>query len=235
MRYLGGKQKIAKETAAAILKHTPNRSVCVEPFVGGGSMTAALSSHFELSIARDTHEDLILMWQALQNGWIPPDDITEEAYQVLRHSAPSALRAFAGFGLSFSGKWFGGYARDTAGYRDYCGAAKRGLLKKLQACKNVLYIQGSYSEAFVQPSWVVYCDPPYTGTTGYKDAFDSEKFWVKADQWVDMGADVFVSEYKAPKHWTPIGQKTRNRAMRSGEEVKKVTECLFMREDKACV
>lgn len=228
MRYLGGKSKIARKTAAAILGHTPRRGVLVEPFVGGGAMTEALSPAFELTVARDTHEDLVLLFQALQSGWVPPEHVTETEYAAHRECpVPSALRGFVGFGASFGGKWFGGYAR--GGERNYASESARSLARQMQAGGNVVYLQGSYADAFVQPGWVVYCDPPYVGTTGYKDAFCPTTFWRKADAWAAMGAQVYVSEYQAPAHWTPIWEETRTRDMRSDlQTAQQVTERLFV-------
>jgi len=47
---------------------------------------------------------------------------------------------------------------------------------------------------------VVYCDPPYANTTGYKGAppFDHAVFWRRAVEWARAGAVVYVSEYRAP-------------------------------------
>ena len=94
MRYLGGKSKIAKKITAAILAHTDRRGLLIEPFCGGGAMTAALAPHFDRVDASDIVEDLILMWQALQDGWQPPRVVTEAEHATIKHAPPSALRAF---------------------------------------------------------------------------------------------------------------------------------------------
>ena len=64
--------------------------------------------------ASDSHEDLILMWQALMRGEMEPfADVTEVEYAALKTAAPSARRGFVGFGASFGGGWFGGYGRHS--------------------------------------------------------------------------------------------------------------------------
>ena len=104
VRYLGGKTRLAKHIANAILTDTPNRKTYLEPMIGGGSVFAAMAPHFDFAVGADIHPDLILMYQALAQGWLPPTYVTEEEYQTLKHDPePSALRGFVGFGCSFGG------------------------------------------------------------------------------------------------------------------------------------
>lgn len=53
---------------------------------------------FEKAIAADAVPDLIMMWQALMQGWEPPDQVSFQEFERLRHTdiTPSALRAFVG-------------------------------------------------------------------------------------------------------------------------------------------
>lgn len=64
------------------------------------------------------------MWQALQQGWQPPEIITkDEYYYVKEHKDENpALTGFVGFGCSFGGKWFGGLASNKKG-DNYCTRA----------------------------------------------------------------------------------------------------------------
>lgn len=226
MRYLGGKSKIAKPLTARILELTPNRKRLVEPFIGGGAMTSELAPHFGEVDASDAHEDLVLMWQALLNGWEPPTSITENEYKALKLSDPSALRGFAGFGVSWGGKWFGGYARGDG--RNYADQSSRALVRQAAKMGNVTVSRAGFLEVNVRLNDVIYCDPPYAGTTGYEPVFNSEIFWITARSWVEKGADVFVSEYAAPEGWPEVWAKTRTRDMKSKlTNAVQVTEKLF--------
>lgn len=214
MRYMGGKSRISKALSEVILAHTDKRKVYVEPFVGGGAMAEKMAPHFETVILNDLHEDLMLMWDAVLNkGWIPPTEVSYEQYQELRNAEPSALRGFAGFGGSFGGKWFGGYARggnnSDGTPRNYQAESKRNLLKQATKIGKAICVQGSYTSLPpVNTAPVIYCDPPYADTTGYSlDGFPHKEFWVKAQQWAEAGADVFVSEYQAPEGWEAIWEK----------------------------
>jgi DNA adenine methylase len=218
MQYLGGKFRIARELSKVILDATPERSLYWEPFIGGGNVFEHLAPHFARAIGSDIHPDLMLMWQALQDGWIPPDSISETEYAALKHAEPSALRGFAGFGCSFGGKWFAGYARGDQ-KRNYATNARNTLARQNSAwsATNVTFRCMDYAEFDPAAGAVIYCDPPYAETTGYKStpSFDHPKFWETAARWAAQGCHVFVSGYQAP--YAPLWAKQRNLEMQAGE------------------
>lgn len=230
MQYLGGKCQIAKNITKAILENTTSRSRFIEPFIGGAAITSRIAKYFDVVFASDIHEDLILMWQSLSKGWEPPDSVSEDEYKELRNSQPSALRGFTGFGCSFGGKWFGGYARNSIGF-DYCGATKRVVLRDIGKMNNVYFTHCKYSEVSPTKGDVVYCDPPYANTTGYKDKFNSEEFWATVNDWSDKGVNVFVSEYTAPSNWIPVWEKSYNRKLRGDlKTVDRVVDKLWIKK-----
>lgn len=204
MKYLGGKSRLAKPIAEVILGSTSARASYVEPFVGGGSVAAEMSGHFKRAYLSDASPDLILMWRALYAGWQPPEVVTEEEWRSLRSAEPSALRAFAGYGCSFGGRWFQGYARNNPG-NDYACQSRNSLLRKVAASRASMVYQASYDRAMIPVGSVVYCDPPYANAKGYErtGAFDSSAFWAWAQR-VSRFAHVFVSEFAAPEGWAPI-------------------------------
>jgi len=145
------------------------------------------------------------MWQALQYGWEPPGDITQEQYyQIKAMQSPNPLKAFAGFGCSFAGKYFGGYAR---GHGADAKTAKSQLNKRLyakvagsQGLKDCIFNCIDYEQAIkLYDPDVVYCDPPYKGTTkfyGLPD-FDYARFWdVMFEE--SLNRTILISEYEAP-------------------------------------
>ena len=221
MRYLGGKSRLAKRIGATILEHSNQRGYYIEPMIGGGSVFFELAPHFQRSYGGDVQEDLILMYQALADGWVPPDTVTEEEWRELRDSPPSALRAFAGFGCSFGGRFFEGYGRDRDGNRNFAGETKKRLATYQNTLRTLptapLFGQGDYEERWPLRGSVVYLDPPYAGTKGYSSKragvpeFDTDKFWDVVTKWVtEDGAHVFVSEFNAPDKWTPIWERERS-------------------------
>jgi DNA adenine methylase len=217
MRYVGGKTRISKWVADNVRLLGGTRPIYLEPFVGSGACFVKLSPTFQEVIASDAHTDLIMMWKALAEGWVPPAHVSREEYFLLKTSEPSALRGFVGFGASFSGKWFGGYV-DTAWdahwnrfTKSYLGAARESVLKAAPFFKRATIIHSDYRKHQVDDRTVVYCDPPYDGTLGYGGTakFGSGEFWTVAEAWSNAGAVVIVSESKAPEGWRAHATRER--------------------------
>ena len=105
--YVGNKRRIAKPISAYLESIRAGREFW-EPFCGGLGITAVMSGP---RVASDISEPLITLYKALQQGWDPPEVLTREEYAQLkkRQDPYDPLTAFAGFGCSFGGKWFGGY------------------------------------------------------------------------------------------------------------------------------
>lgn len=248
MRYVGGKAGSggvagpARKVAKAILDHTTRRSVYVEPFLGGASVWENLSPSFQRAIGMDAAPDLMLAWQAAADGWVPPTRVTPEEYADLRHASASALRGFVGFSCSWGGKWFGGYARGVGSsgrIRNYAEEASRRTVRIAKTMSSENLHCADYRDLFdiagPLADAVVYADPPYAGTTGYRLAesivgkFDHDDFWSAAAFWADEGAHVFVSEYTAPEGWEPILELDHYRSLGGGKVKKRMTEKLWVR------
>lgn len=204
MRYVGGKQRIAKVIAAEILAVDEEIDTYVEPFVGGGAVAAVLGREFDHVHYSDTHPDLILMWEALSNGETFPETISREEYAELRSSPPSALRGLVGFGGSFGGKWFAGYAKggfNSKGPRNHYGESLRRAERDIVGMRgrvSTRFSRRSYEDVHGAPGTLIYADPPYEGTLGYGSEFDHGHFWDTVARWAVEGSHVFVSEYAAP-------------------------------------
>jgi DNA adenine methylase len=230
MKYMGGKSRIAKQIAATILASTNERSYYFEPFVGAGSVAAQMVPHFEHSYLSDASPDLIALWTALQQGWEPPEVVTEEMYQHYRNAPVSAMRGFVGYGCSFGGKWFGGYARNDPRPGRSSSAINAGRLlgERMRAVSGASFHNLDYRDLFIPNGSVVYCDPPYAGTTGYgrTGAFDSDEFWKWATA-LSRYATVYVSEYSAPEGWRSVWSATPRVTMRVDDNKARATEHLW--------
>ena len=213
MRYLGGKSRLCKKIAGIINPLVADRPY-YEPFVGAAWVAQHVTASWRL--LTDASADLIAMWAALQKGWLPPTTVSEPEYAAaMRGETTPALRAFIGFGCSFGGKWFGGYARDNRG-RNYATGAHNSLMKKLAGLKGAVFEHTDYRRLAPRPNSVIYCDPPYAATTGYGavGAFDSSEFWEKAREW-SRTCTVLVSEYKAPDDFKCIAEFETKLEMRT--------------------
>jgi DNA adenine methylase len=116
MQYQGGKNKLAEPIAKKIRGGVLSDTL-VSLFCGSCAVEAKLAPYFKKVICNDAHPYLMEMWKALQQGWEPPDIVTEAEYQYIKahKDEDPALTAFVGFGCTFGAKWFGGYARDKRG------------------------------------------------------------------------------------------------------------------------
>lgn len=239
MQYMGGKSRIAKPIADIIVAARGDRTFYVEPFLGAGSVALRVASSFTRLVLADSSPDLVKLWRAVQRGWVPPTTLSEDDYRALRHAKPSALRGFAGFPCSFGGKWFGGYARDPKGGRNFAESASRSMVKRGETLRDALIMRADYRDVVSSiplHKAVIYADPPYAGTTAYGnvESFDSAEFWREMKFCVKAGAIVFVSEYAAPKGWRevwgsdPISTLRRENIETSGE-IRRAGEKLFVR------
>lgn len=198
MRYLGGKGRLAKKFAPILLEALTPTSRFVEPFVGGFNVVPALG-HVR-ALCNDVHPGLFSLYCALQGGSIPPEELSEERYAEMRRAQDwdDPLTAFAAFGCSFAGKEWGGYARDAQG-TNYARTARNSLLRKAKFMSGVVFTCVDYRDLSTGPGDVVYADPPYANTTGYKTGhFDHSAFFEWCEQCVQSGARVFVSEFAVP-------------------------------------
>lgn len=216
MNYQGGKALVVKHFEFVINAHSSTGATYWEPFLGGGSVAARVAPRFARSVLSDSMPDLIDMWKALIQGWNPPETLTEEEYRNLRHAASSPLRTFAGFNLSYGGKWWGGYARPHVKQRDRVGAPRRSCISKAAAFSQSEIHCMDYSQITPKRGDVVYCDPPYAGTTAYDAVaeFDHDTFWGHAKRWADGGVHVYVSEFTAPAGWASVWTRTHRNPMR---------------------
>ena len=151
-------------------------------------------------IGNDIHKNLIALLEALQNGWIPPTNVSKEFYYDVKSNQnkySDELVGFVGFLCSFGGKWWGGYAANKVG-RNYADEGSRTLIKQAKNFNGIVFRCGSYLEMDIPPNSLIYCDPPYEGTTKYKDGFNHAEFFQWCRDKVIEGHIVFVSEYSAP-------------------------------------
>jgi DNA adenine methylase len=221
MKYLGGKHGIGKLLAEIMLKKCPPDKMkgYFEPFCGSlGVFKHMTDKKYKKYIASDLHPDLIEMWKKIQEDkLVLPDEINEEKYIELKNAkSPNALRAVAGFGLSFGGKFFAGYAQKWAGNsgRNFLNEFKSSIDKitpKIRQ-KNVHFFNKSYTD-FHPKGMLIYCDPPYKSTEGYSTGnFDSELFWETMRKWSKNNC-VFISEENAPNDFTIVWKRQKRRTL----------------------
>jgi DNA adenine methylase len=222
MKYLGGKHGIGKLIAEFISTACPSNKVngYLEPFCGSlGVFKNMTDKHYKKYVASDKQPDLIELWRKIQaNKLRLPEHISEEEYNKLKHAnSPNAMKAVAGFALSFGGKYFAGYSQKWAGNsgRDFLKEFKTSLekIKPTIQQKNVHFYNRSYNE-FHPHNILIYCDPPYKSTEGYSSTgtFDHEEFWNTMRKWSKDNC-VFISEENAPSDFKVVWKKSKRRTL----------------------
>lgn len=227
MKYMGSKARHAKEILPIILADRQPDQWYVEPFVGGANVIDKVRGN---RIGSDVNAELILLLKAMSKYeyWIPPYKITEEEYKSAKSKEISVLRSYIGFGLSYGGKWFGGYRRDSIGKRDYSFESYKNYMIQAPKLFGVNFRHCSYDALDIPPNSIIYCDPPYAGTTKYASgAFDHNAFWAWCERMSDAGHQVFVSEYVAPDEWECVWEKRVNNTLTKNTGSKQGVERLF--------
>ena len=219
--YAGGKAKISRHIVRELVeRHGPRIGSYVEPFLGGANVAEAVAPHCVSMRLADLRPDLVMMFRAhLDGSWTPPETCSRSRYLALRTAPPSPDRGFYGSAMSFGGKWFGGYSGAWGNRQcdDYLGMGQRAcerVRSALSQADSVEWFPGvDYRAVPIRPGDVVYCDPPYAGTTDYGayldgTRWDAAAFWRWA-QAVSAFAFVYVSESAAPAGWRPVWSGTQ--------------------------
>ena len=105
-------------------------------------------------------------------------------------------------------------------------------LERLQRLERLERYSGDYQDVPIPEGAVVYCDPPYAGTSGYSNVhkydFDSERFyyWLRTRDY-----PVYVSEYTMPDDFVCIWEKEKRVTYSSSDNKKKRMEKLFVHKN----
>jgi DNA adenine methylase len=234
MKYMGSKSRIAKHILPIMLADAEKHGITtwVEPFVGGANMIDKVPESYK-RIGIDLNEHTIAALLAVRdfsNGL--PDAVSEDAYKKLKGQSASPISSWIRFAASFSGKFENGYARqgDPLKYKSSpVEEGKRNALKQSPKIQSVEFICASYLD-YKPVNSLVYCDPPYQGTTGYKTgAFNHEEFFEWCRVTAKNGNLVYVSEYNAPLDFEVVwqGEISTNFASQRKEATHKAVEKLF--------
>ena len=239
MKYMGSKNRFAKELLPIMLENRTPEQWYIEPMVGGANMIDKVDGN---RLGADFNEYLANMWLALTDGWKPKEHYTKEEYTNIKNNKenyPKYLVGYVGFICSYSGKWFGGYANDKPESRrlkngtlpNYQKESLNSLSRQIPNLKNVIFKHSDYKNLEIPNNSIIYCDPPYEGTTKYKDDFNHVDFWEWVRVKTKQGHKVFISEYKAPEDFKCVWSKKTNSQLSANGKIggnKISTEKLFV-------
>tara|TARA_R100001440_G_scaffold69051_1_gene90761 strand:+ start:205 stop:921 length:717 start_codon:yes stop_codon:yes gene_type:complete len=203
--YMGGKSRIYKKLINFMEAERGENMTWVEPFMGSGKVLFNVKGP---RIGNDINHELIALFKAVQNGYEPPSEVSEDEYNHIKHHQelyPDHLKGFVSFACSFGGSRWNGYSRGEN--RNYALESKRAIERNKNKIKDVVLYSSDYKTLNIPPSSLIYCDPPYINTKGYGFEFDHDEFYDWCRLKVAEGHLVFVSEYEAPKDFKSVWSK----------------------------
>lgn len=220
---MGSKNRIAKFILPIMLAEAEKQGLktFVDCFVGGGNIIDKVPNSFK-RIGYDLNPHTIAALIAIRDmvGQLP-ESFTFEQRKFYKEQPASPLTSWACIVTSFGADLKGGYAREK-GSNDttFVGYGKRNAQKQSPNLQGVELVNQGYDTIVFQEPSLIYCDPPYQGTTGYKTgAFLHDKFFDWCRQKKAEGHIVFVSEYNAPSDFEVVWQgevKTNFASTRKG-------------------
>lgn len=238
---MGSKNRIAKHLLPIILKNRKELQYYVEPFVGGANIIDKVDGR---RIGADLNLYLIESLKLIRDNpkYIPINNkqFTELDYKNAKPKDTKlncfsyGLIGLAGFAYSFGGKWFGGWSRGKNGKgedRDYVAETHRNLTKQSPLLQSVEFLHSSIFDLYLPKNSIIYCDPPYAGTTKYKDDFNHDLFWQWCRDKTSKGHKIFISEYNAPDDFVCVWSQELNVTVSKGAQ-KKALEKLFIHESQ---
>lgn len=235
MQYFGGKQRISKQISQYINSILGDDQIFIDMFCGSCNIISKVKG--DQRFANDKHKYLVAMLKDASEGREFPEKVTKDDYTFVKNNKDldPSLTGFVGFGMSFGGKWFGGFTGEVSkNGQDYLKCAKNGLAKKMSNMQNVVFSNLDYKDFNVPDGSLVYCDIPYKGTTPYckneVGIFDHEDFYAWCREHTSRGCKIIVSEYDGnqPEDSTvllKINSGTTNAAWQGS--AKKTVEILY--------
>ena len=83
MKYMGSKNRIAKEILPIILAERKESQYYIEPFVGGANIIDKVEGN---RIGADLNKYLIALFKKLQDGWLPPKSVSKEEFEDMKNN-----------------------------------------------------------------------------------------------------------------------------------------------------
>ena len=231
MKYMGSKNRIAKHILPIMLKEMQDKGYItwVEPFVGGGNMIDKVPFKYK-RIGSDLNEHTIAAMIGIRDFIDQlPYEVSKDIYQQVKGSSPHPINSWIRYECSFGSKLDNGYASNSEG-RNYAEKGKNLAVKQSPKIQDVDFICCNYLELSTLTNSLIYCDPPYQGTTRYKTgAFNHEEFFDWCRKMKAKGNSVFVSEYNAPEDFELVwqGEIKTNFSSQRKEATHKAVEKLF--------
>ena len=214
---MGSKNRLSKDIVPIIQSYIDGGGVCkgyLEPFVGGANIIDKIKCNNKYG--SDINKYLIALLDHISKDISDvPMKISEEEYQKVKNNKNNYedwYVGLVGFCATFGAKFFGGYGREKdKNNKDKLKSISteriNNLIKQSPNLNNIHFKCCSFKELNHVKNYVIYCDPPYKGTTKYATKiFPYEEFY---DWCREMSKNnvVLISEYNMPDDFKCIWSK----------------------------
>ena len=250
MSYIGGKARGSQHILEVLNHPRFDGMAYLEPCVGMGHVLRRVTNKRSYTVS-DANPLVVRLLEAIQSGEALPA-ITRERYaqlhveydamlargetSLLKGNADSLETAVAAFQYSFNGREFGGYVNTYTRRNGKVDDIPRSranyyaVLNSSPSFRDATLSTCDY-RAHAPSQCLVYCDPPYQGTTGYKGTpqFDHAAFWQTVREW-SRDNTVLVSEYVAPPDFACIAHRPKQSCLAGGHRQTPRVERLFVHE-----
>jgi len=225
---MGSKNRIAKYILPIMLAERKPSQWWVEPFVGGANIIDKVEGNrIGADINNYVIDALIAIRDCISDLPKTNKHFNEDDYKSLRKTDDYKYKGYAGFAFSYGGKWLGGWSRDSVNKRDYVNESYKNAIRQSKFLKGVKFVNESYLDLQIPDNSLIYCDPPYHGTTKYKDDFNHVIFWEWCREKTKDGHIVFISEYNAPIDFECVFEKEIPSSLTNDTGSKMAVEKLF--------
>jgi DNA adenine methylase len=170
-----------------------------EPFIGGGNLIDKVPPSFK-RLGSDLNPHVVAALTAIRDRLHElPSSVSEDYYRSLKGTPPEPITSWIRFVCAFGGIFESTYARQKGSdATTFPGVGKRNAENQSPLLQKVVILHGNYTMHSHLTNCLIYCDPPYQGTSGYKTgAFDHDAFYEWCRQMAKTNL-VYVSEYTAP-------------------------------------
>lgn len=235
--YKGNKFQIVESIYQSILSAcpVPIKGV-VDAFTGGGSVAYFFASHGYPVIANDIDKSVMELHMACRDNpleveaWakIPYTKSGFKAWLEVECAQAALVRSLWSFSND-NKTYLTSTEKEQQKIEQFlCGTAEPNsrykhiediMLLWSRTALNITFVAGSYEQLEIPAGWIVYCDIPYSNTSGCRvNGFDHEAFYTWA---LKQPGYVFISEYSMPDEfvlvdeyfkWVESGRGARNKS-----------------------
>jgi DNA adenine methylase len=211
MNYMGSKRRCAKWLIPYIQEQIDENAVeCYWEPLGGANAIDKVRCNRRVYSDANRYVVALLAHVAETGGEDLPERVTLEDYRSAKDRPEEHPDWWVGLlGMcSYRNKFFGGFSGNASNGTNCPKQLMDGLKKQAALLKGIEFVHSDYRDIEFPKGCLIYCDPPYRGTTGYwrgLSKFDHEEYyaWVRR---LSMDHIVLCSESWMPEDFDVVAE-----------------------------